>query len=66
MVDSREYYDLLIPNEDFIVYDNIDDLIELIDIYIKKEEQREKIAFNGYSKANRFYTIESSVRKLLD
>ena len=38
MVDSREYYDLLIPNEDFIVYDNIDDLIELIDIYIKKEE----------------------------
>ena len=42
MVDSREYYDLLIPNVDFIVYDNIDDLIELIDIYIKKEEQREK------------------------
>lgn len=38
MVDSREYYNLLIPNVDFIVYDNIDDLIELIDIYIKKEE----------------------------
>lgn len=65
MIDSREYYDLLTPNNDFIVYNNEDELLEFIDIYIKRKEDRQRIAFNGYNKAKQFYTLEQVVRKLL-
>lgn len=65
MIDSREYYDLLIPNDDLIVYNNEDELLELIDKYLKKEENRKKIAINGYNKAKQFYKLEQVVRKLL-
>ena len=50
LIDKREFYDILLPDKDIVVYDNIDNLIDKIDYYLHNEKIRENIASNGFYK----------------
>ena len=49
-----DFLDYFIPNEDFVYYENEEDLCEKINFYLTHEEERKEIAHNGYEtvKAN--------------
>jgi hypothetical protein len=48
--------ELFIENEDIVYYDNLDDAIEKIDFYSNNEEDRKRIAFNGFNKVKNNHT----------
>lgn len=59
--DMLEYF---VPDEDFVYYTDYQDLIRKIDYYLENEEERERIARNGYEKVKKNHTFLSRTREL--
>lgn len=57
-----EYF---IPGEDIVLYDSIPDLIDKIDYYLKHEEERLRIAKNGYEKVKQYHSYELKLNHML-
>lgn len=55
-----------VAGEDFVYYDNIDDLIAKVGYYLSHEEERMKIAKNGYEKVKNHHTYRHRVREMLE
>ncbi len=64
-IENNGFNELFEENKDLVVFENWQDLKEKIDYYLKNEEEREKIAFNGYQKAINFHKYEDRVRFIL-
>ena len=56
---STGIYDLFIHGEDILYYNTIDDAIEYIDILLKDDDLRNRLANNLFDKVNRLHRAES-------
>jgi spore maturation protein CgeB len=56
--DTKEITEYFIPNEEIITYQDADDAAEKIKYYLKKGDEREKIAKKGYERVLREHTYE--------
>ncbi|MBO5486310.1 MAG: glycosyltransferase family 1 protein, partial [Eubacterium sp.] len=62
---QEELLDYFVPNEDFVYYENYEDLQEKAEYYLTHDAEREKIARNAYEKVKRFHTYADRIREIL-
>ena len=55
-----------VPGEDFVYYENEEDLFEKAEYYLTHESERKEIADNGYQKVLRFFTIEDVLKRMFE
>ena len=60
-----ELCELFVPGEDFVYYDSIEQVPELIGYYLDHEKERKEIAYNAYSKVKEQYSYVVRLNKLL-
>lgn len=58
----EEYFEI---GKEIEVYHNIPELIEKVDYYLRHEEQRIRIAINGYQKVRKDFTYKKALEDLL-
>jgi glycosyltransferase involved in cell wall biosynthesis len=63
--DNKKLHELFKENEEIVFYDNMADCIEKMNYYNDNEEEREKIAYNGYQKVINNFTQKQVVDKLI-
>jgi len=54
------------PNEDYVEFENEEDLVEKIKYYLSNPEERERIANNGYQKYHNNYTAKHFWHKIMN
>ena len=47
------------PNEEFVYYESVDDAMEKAEYYLKNEDERKRIAMNGYKKVKEKHDFQS-------
>ena len=57
-----EYFEI---GKDLEVYESTDDLINKIDYYLRHDEERIKIAINGYEKVAKYHTYEVRLAEMI-
>lgn len=60
------FLDYFTPGEDFVYYESKEDLLWKTDYYLTHEEERKRIAENGYNKTAAGHTYRHRVREILD
>lgn len=55
---QSDFLDFFTPNEDYVYYEDEDDLIRKIDYYLEHEEKRGRIAENGHEKVRKNHSFE--------
>lgn len=60
------FLDLFVPGEDFIYYENKEDMLQKIGYYLKHDKERNEIAKNGHDKIASKHTYRHRVREMLD
>lgn len=61
--DFLEYFE---PGVDFVYYESIDDLERLTAYYLEHDEERRRIAANGYQKVKECLSYEKQIEKMLN
>lgn len=56
---QSDFLDFFTPNEDYVYYEDEDDLIRKIDYYLEHEEKRKRIAENGHEKVRENHSFET-------
>lgn len=67
LCDDQDFSDInLVNKKDLIIYDskNLDQLIELIEYYLLRPEERYKIGLSGMNKTRKFYTFNSNIKQI--
>lgn len=54
-----ELFDYFVPDEDFVTFTSIEELIDKCNYYLLHEEERHQIAKNGYQKIKEAHTYEA-------
>ena len=62
---TSDFLNFFVPGEDFIYYENIEDLKDKCDYYLNHKEERYKIAESGYQKICSHHTFDHRVRHIL-
>jgi len=65
-IKNNGFEELFEEGKNIIVFENWNDLKKKIDYYLRNEEEREKIAANGYQKAIQFHKYEDRVKFILE
>ena len=52
------------PGNDLVVYENMTDLVTKVMWYLKHDEERERIAKNGFDKVKRLCTFEKRLEQI--
>lgn len=63
---QEDFTDCYIPDEDFVFYDGIDDLLSKTDYYLSHEKERIEITQNGLHKTLTNHTYEKRVQTMLN
>lgn len=63
---QQEIVELFEPDVDLVIYEDMNDLMDKVDYYLKHEEDRKRIADNGYRKVCKYYTYEKAMRNIMD
>lgn len=63
---QADFLDYLEPGKDFVYYEKIDEVNDVVKYYLVHEEERKTIAINGYRKAKQYLNYELQVAKMLD
>ena len=66
IIDEREDYAGLVPEQDLAVFHSTEDLIEKISYYLAHEEERERIAAHGHAAVLGRYSMEASLNRILN
>lgn len=61
--DFLEYFQ---PGKDFVYYENIREVKDIVRYYLEHEEERRTIAANGYKKVKEYLNYTEQVRRMLD
>jgi spore maturation protein CgeB len=62
---QADYLEHFAPGEDFVYYESIDDLRDKVAYYLQNEEERQRIARNGYEKVKQEHTYHHRIREML-
>jgi spore maturation protein CgeB len=63
--DTKEIAEYFAPGEEIITYQDANDASEKIAYYLKNEDERERIAKNGYERLIREHTMEKRLLRIL-
>ena len=63
---QADFQDLFVPDEDFVYYEDEQDLLHKIDYYLSHEEHRKTIAENGYQKTCAEYSFPVILSAIFD
>lgn len=55
-----------VPGEEFVYYENCDDMLKKTEYYLTHESERADIAKNGQQKVRDYFTIEKVLTRMLD
>lgn len=62
---QQDMCEAFLPGEDFIYYESIDDAVEKAGYYLENEEERKRIATNGYRKVKEQYNFKIELANIL-
>lgn len=62
---QQEMCELFTPGEDFVYYDSMEQVPELIEYYLAHDKERKEIAHNGYMKVREGYSYTLRLNRLL-
>ncbi len=62
---QEDFMDCFVPGEDFIFYENNEDLLEKTDYFLHHENERREIARNGYEKVKTYHTYRNRVEEIM-
>ena len=65
LMDKRDYYGDCVPNRDFAIYNDYDDMVRQIEKYLTNEKIREQIANSGKQSIKNL-SMEVCMKKILD
>lgn len=54
------------PGEDFVYYENEEDLYEKAEYFLTHEKERKEIAENGFQKVCQFFTVEDVLKRMFE
>lgn len=54
-----------IPGEDIVLYTDYEDLMNKVEYYLIHEEERERIARNGYEKVKKYHTYYNRIEEII-
>lgn len=60
-----DLFQFFVPDEDFVFYEDQDDLERKVDYYLKHDTEREQIARNGYKKIKKFHSYDLRVEEMM-
>lgn len=63
---QQDFLDYFIPGEDFVFYEDYEDLQRKTDYYLTHEKERKEIAGNGYEKVKREHTYRHRVDDMME
>lgn len=63
---QSELCEYFTPGVDFVYFEDMDDLEQKADYYLSHEEDRKKIAYQGYLTASKHFSYQAQVSKMLD
>lgn len=63
---QEEFLDFFVPEEDFVYYDGIEDLLNKTEYYLSHEKERCEIAKNGFQKIASQHTFENRADTMLE
>ncbi len=61
-----ELAEYFVPDEEIVLYESVPDLIEKIGHYLEHEEERCRIAENGYNKVKKLYNYDVLFKRMLE
>lgn len=62
---QADFLDYFIPDQDFVYYNDPEDLLDKIEYYLSHDKERQEIARNGYQKVKENHSFEKCFRELL-
>lgn len=62
---QEEMAELFVPDREIVLFKDVPELIDKVDYYLAHEEERIRIAMNGYKKVRERYSTQEAVGKML-
>lgn len=62
---QEEMEELFVPDKEIVFFHNMEELIYKVKYYLCHEEERVKIAMNGYQKVKKYYSYPVTLKKML-
>ncbi len=63
---QAELETLFTPDEEIVLFHNMEELVQKVDYYLHHEKERVRIAINGYLKVKNEYTYDKRLKCMLD
>lgn len=63
---QSDFLEHFVPDEDFVIYENYEDLFDKVKYYTEHEAERKRIAMNGYEKVKEYHTYDKRVEQILE
>lgn len=63
---QADFLDYFIPGEDFVYYNDSDDLLNKIEYYLSHEKERQEIAQNGHQKVKKNHSFQKCFENMLE
>lgn len=63
---QSELLDYFVPGEDLEIFNDLEDMVAKVDYYLKHEEERKRIAENGYRKVQLIYSVENRIKEMFE
>ncbi len=61
-----ELAEFFVPGEDFVYFENEQDLLDKIQYYLEHDDERKQIAYNGWQKVQQFFSYETQFSLIRD
>lgn len=62
---QEEAEELFVPDQEIVLFHDMEELIYKVNYYLKHEQERLKVALNGYRKVKELYSYEVLLRKII-
>lgn len=62
---QEELVEYFVPDEECVIYENLEDLYAKVHFYLEHETERQRVAENGFEKVKRDFTFDDRLKKIL-
>lgn len=63
---QQELAEYFVPDEEVVLYESMDDLRQKLQYYLTHDEERKRIAENGYRKVQKEFTYDIALNKIFN